>query len=180
MKNLSLKTVSTILALSAFMVQPTDLSAFTSLTDCGLYVQDGADQVTVDDSIKLWKTEGAKLFEDNLFTELRRGVGKSKIRDCKIPEMQRLALAIRGGKYDLHFRVNSFKPLYTPETLGRLLHIGNGYSRFQQVTGIVVSPGKNIIIVDGLKTDTSLHLKVADLYAPDQGNADWSLHTESY
>ena len=100
MKNLSLKTVSTILALSAFMVQPTDLSAFTSLTDCGLYVQDGADQVTVDDSVKLWKTEGAKLFEDNLFTKLRRGVGKSKIRDCKIPEMQRLALAIRGGKYD--------------------------------------------------------------------------------
>lgn len=180
MKNLSLKTVSTIFALSAFMVHPTDLSAFTSLHDCGLYVQDGAVQVTVDDSINLWKTEGAKLFEDNLFTKLRRGVGKSKIRDCKIPEMQRLALAMRGGKYDLHFRVNSFKPLYTPETLGRLLHIGNGYSRFQQVTGIVVSPGKNIIIVDGLKTDTPLHLKVADLYAPDQGIADWSLHTESY
>lgn len=179
MKNFSLNAVSALIFISGLSAAPLSLSASVSSDVCySLQVKD--DSLAERSSLSLWQSEGSRLFSDKLFTKLRRGVTKRKISECKIPEMRSLASSIREGKYEMRFRVNSFKPLYTPETLGRMLHIGNGYSRFQQVTGIVIAPGKSVIIVDGLKDGTPLHLKVADLYAPEQGTADWSLHTESY
>lgn len=179
MKNLSLSAVSAFLWASLLSAVPAGVWASTIGDGADVPMYEVSDSVP-SRSVAFWQSEGEKLFSDKLFTRLKRGTTKQKIQSCRVPELRELAYAVRKGDYDTRFRVNNFKPLYTPETLGRLLHIGNGYSRFQQVTGIVIAPGKNVVIVDGLRDGAPLNLKVADLYAPDQGTADWSLHSESY
>ena len=67
-----------------------------------------------------------ELFADPLCTRLNKRVGKRKIRSCPNEELRNLAMALHSGRYDTKFRVNSFKPIYSPEALGKLLHIGNG------------------------------------------------------
>lgn len=127
-----------------------------------------------------WVKEGKKLFKDRLMTKLKRKVSIQQIEACRIPEMQKLARSLYENEYSLRFRVNTFEPVYSPEALGRLMHIGNGYSTFQHVTGIVLSPGKHVVVVEGLKAGSEMGLKVAELYAPEQGDRDWSLHRETY
>ena len=124
--------------------------------------------------------DAEKLFKDKLCTELKKGVKPRKIKSCKNETLRQLALSIYENNYDTTFRVNTFQPVYSPEALGKLLHIGNGYSTFQHVTGIVMKPGKHIIIVTGAKEGSKIGLKVAELYAPDQGDKDWSLHSEKF
>lgn len=121
-----------------------------------------------------------KLFSDPLCTTLKKRISKRKIQKCENEELRNLAMSIYNKQYDMKFRVNSFKPVYSPNALGKLLHIGNGYSTFQHLTGIVLGPGKHMIIVDGLKDGSKLGVKVAELYAPNQGDKDWSLHSERF
>lgn len=126
------------------------------------------------------ENDAEKLFKDKLCTELKKGVKPRKIKSCKNETLRQVALSIYENNYDTTFRVNTFQPVYSPEALGKLLHIGNGYSTFQHVTGIVMKPGKHIIIVTGAKEGSKIGLKVAELYAPDQGDKDWSLHSEKF
>ena len=102
-----------------------------------------------------------ELFADPLCTTLNKKVGKRKIKSCKSEELRNLATALYNKQYDTQFRVNSFKPVYSPEALGKLLHIGDGYSTYQHITGIVLKPGKHIIVVDGLKEGSKRGVKRA-------------------
>lgn len=136
---------------------------------------------TIDKNTEDRYTEIAeRLFSDPLCTKLKKRISKRMIQKCGCEEFTNLGMSIYNKQYDIKFRVNSFKPLYSPSALGKMLHIGNGYSTFQHLTGIVLKPGKHIIIVDGLKEGSKLGVKVAELYAPNQGNKDWSLHSERF
>ncbi len=128
---------------------------------------------------KTQQDEDFTIFKDDLWTELREDVTEEEINACNNMLARYLGLGILNGTYAKDFRVNSFEPVYDPNKLGQILHIGNGYSRFQHVTGIVMKPGVNVILVDGLKEGSSVGLRVAKLYAPEQEEAnDWGLHTE--
>ena len=107
-----------------------------------------------------------ELFADPLCTTLNKKVGKRKNQVLQKRRVKKSGHSLYNKQYDTQFRVNSFKPVYSPEALGKLLHIGDGYSTYQHITGIVLKPGKHIIVVDGLKEGSKLGVKVADLYAP--------------
>ena len=127
------------------------------------------------------KEEGIDLlFKDALLTRLKRGITSEKIEKCRNAAIRELARSMSAKDYSTRFRVAQFKPAYSPNALGRMLHIGNGYSSYQHVTGIVMGPGEHIIAVDGLKEGSRLGVKIAHLYAPDQGDKDWSLHAETF
>lgn len=121
-----------------------------------------------------------EIFKDPLLTQLRDDITQETIDSCKNQLVKYLGQQILKGTYSTKYRLNSFKPIYSPDRLGQILHIGNGYSRYQHVTGIVFDPGTHIVIVNGLKSGSSVGLRVAKLYAPEQEAAnDWSLHNES-
>ena len=122
--------------------------------------------------------QAAALFRDPLLTKLKRGVDRARIAACPDADLRALALQLLDKQYATRFRVGTFQPVYSPDALGRLLHIGNGYSRYQHVTGMVLPAGRHIVVVEGLKEGTPLALRVAELYAPNQGDKDWSLHSE--
>lgn len=124
--------------------------------------------------------QAAALFRDPLLTRLKSGVTADQIAMCKDGDLRALATKLMNKQYVTRFRVNSFQPVYSPEALGKLLHIGNGYSRYQHVTGMALATGRHIVVVEGLKEGTPLGLRVAELYAPDQGDKDWSLHSETF
>lgn len=119
------------------------------------------------------------LFKDPLCTQLRDDVTQNDIDTCQNLLVRYLAQQIKAGTYSTAFRVNRFQPAYSPERLGELLHISNGYSLYQHVTGIVMEPGSHVVIVQGLKSGSSIGLRVGKLYAPDQEEADvWGLVSE--
>ena len=60
-----------------------------------------------------------ELFADPLCTTLNKKVGKRKIKSCKSEELRNLATALYNKQYDTQFRVNSCKPVYSPEALGK-------------------------------------------------------------
>lgn len=120
------------------------------------------------------------LFADPLLTKLKRRTSEKDIASCPDADLRALALQLHRKEYSQKFRVAHFEPVYSPEALGRLLHIGNGYSRYQHVTGMALGPGRHIVVVEGLKEGSPLALRIAELYAPKQGDKDWSLHSETY
>lgn len=124
--------------------------------------------------------QAAALFRDPMLTKLKKGVDRARINACTNADLRTLALQLLDKQYATRFRIATFQPVYSPEALGNLLHIGNGYSRYQHVTGIALPTGRHIIVVEGLKEGTPLAVRVAELYAPDQGDKDWSLHSETF
>lgn len=145
-------------------------------TSVGVKIENISENLS-DDNYEL---VAGKLFSDPLCTKLNKRISRRKINKCNNEVLKNLAMSIYNGQYDTKFRVNTFKPVYSPSALGKLLHVGNGYSTFQHITGIVLKPGKHVVIVDGLKDGSSLGIKVAELYAPNQGKKDWSLHSEKF
>lgn len=124
--------------------------------------------------------QAAALFRDPMLTKLKKGVDRTRINACTNADLRTLALQLLDKQYATRFRIATFQPVYSPEALGKLLHIGNGYSRYQHVTGIALPTGRHIIVVEGLKEGSPLAVRVAELYAPDQGKKDWSLHSETF
>lgn len=121
-----------------------------------------------------------EIFKDPLLTQLRDDITLEKIQSCKNKLVRYLGENILNGKYSTKYRLSTFKPVYSPDRLGQILHIGNGYSRYQHVTGIVFDPGTHIVIVKGLKSGSNVGLRIAHLYAPEQeAKNDWGLHSES-
>lgn len=121
-----------------------------------------------------------EIFKDPLLTQLRDDVTRQTIESCTNPLARYLGEHLLDGTYSTKYRVNSFKPIYSPSRLGQILHIGNGYSRYQHVTGIVFDPGTHIVLVHGLKSGSSVGLRVAKLYAPDQEKSNqWGLQCET-
>lgn len=107
------------------------------------------------------------LFADPLLTKLKRRTSEKDIASCPDADLRALATQLHRKEYAQKFRVADFEPVYSPDALGRLLHIGNGYSRYQHVTGMVLGPGRHIVVVEGLKEGSPLALRVSELYAPD-------------
>jgi hypothetical protein len=48
----------------------------------------------------------------------------------------------------------------SPSALGEELMIGNGYSRYQNITGILLQKGKNLVLVQGIAPDKEVRLFV--------------------
>lgn len=93
------------------------------------------------------------VFEDALGTKLKKGVKKTELSKLNNPIIRKVAEQIFEGNYDKEYRVNNFQSYLSPNKLGDELSIGNGYSRYENVTGIFLPKGKHLLLVDGVEQD---------------------------
>ncbi len=100
------------------------------------------------------------IFADKMATQLSSKASKSNIAKMSNPELKALATALKVGNYSTDYRVATFKAKLHPDALGKQLHIGNGYSRYEGITGIYLEEGKQTIIVDGVAQGKTLTLMV--------------------
>lgn len=107
------------------------------------------------------------IFADKLMTTLQPGVTQKKVDKISNLFVKTLATQILSGKYSLDYRLADYKAFKNPSTLGKELHIGDGYSQYENMTGIYLPKGKHVVIVDNLAKGKQLSLWIPRLTNPD-------------
>lgn len=120
--------------------------------------------------------DNSKVFTDNLMTTLREGVSQKDIDQLTDPLAKNLAQDLLNGVYDTRYRVAEYPCLKSPKALSDEWNTpGKLYDQLQGVTGINISPGKNVVLVEGADPNISLQLKVVAWYNGDnQGPVEYS------
>ena len=111
-----------------------------------------------------------EVFSDKMATKLAKGVTEQEIDSLQNKEIKELALSLYNENYSTEYRVANFSAYLSPTELGRQLHIGNGYSNYEGVTGIYLEEGLQSIIVDNIaegKEDITLVVPNWDRHAPE-------------
>ncbi len=126
-------------------------------------------------------------FASPLAESLKPGITAEQVKAIADPSLRAAAEQMLAGKYSTEYRVATYQPLLSPTALGRSLGIGNGYSFYEGITGVVLPQGEATIIVEGLKPNQPLSILVPDWMRqppnPKQPTKDpkgWGLHKKAY
>ncbi|MGL5683763.1 MAG: M60 family metallopeptidase [Marinifilaceae bacterium] len=133
------------------------------------------------------KQELKEYFTTPLAEGLRKGITERKIKKIESPELRNLAMAYKNGNYEKSYRLSSYGALLDPSILGVQLHIGRGYSNYENMTGIVLDKGLCLILVDGLPEGKELTMRIPNWerrppegISPTKDPAGWGLKREQY
>lgn len=100
------------------------------------------------------------VFQDQLATTLKKGIRAQEINKLPDPFIKNIALEILEGKYKKDYKYNIYKALLSPTKLGKDLSIGDGYSKYENLTGVYLPLGKHIVLVEGIERDKKVNLVV--------------------
>lgn len=102
-----------------------------------------------------------------LLTQLNEGVTEEQVQKLTNPLARTLATQLLDGTYDETFRVHKYKCILSPSALGKKLHIGDGYTKYQNPTGIVINPGRTVVLASGIPDGKTVQLLVKKWYLTD-------------
>ena len=106
-----------------------------------------------------------EVFADSLYTTLKPGTTRADIERIQQPVIRQLATELLEGTYVTDYRVASYDCYDSPQWLAEQWKTpGKCYDQLQGVTGIVVEPGKHLVMVEGLPEGMSATLKVVAWY----------------
>lgn len=113
------------------------------------------------------KSGDYSVFADNLLTELKPTVTQEDIDNIGDPFVANLAQQIFDGKYKTKYRVGTYPCIYTPARVENDLVTSGAYDIFEGVTGVMLSPGKNAVVVDGIPSGAQVNLTVCSWTVPE-------------
>lgn len=58
-----------------------------------------------------------------------------------------MAAGLLNQTYDKPHRAASYAAYSSPRELGKTLKLGDGFSRYENITGIVLDPGEHVVLV---------------------------------
>lgn len=100
------------------------------------------------------------IFKDPLATGLRKNVKKAQVEQLQNVQLKNAALAMLDGKYNASYRLAGYEAKLTPATLGKELMIGDGYSRYENITGIYLPVGQHVVLVQNIPAGKKVNLLV--------------------
>lgn len=129
----------------------------------------------------------AAVFADETGTKLKPGIGKKQIAKLKIPALKLLATQIYNKTYNPGALLAEYEPYLHPEALGKQMRIGDGFSKYEGITGVILEKGDNLVFV-GETGGAKIRLIVpewtrkapADIKDPAQDPAGWGLKSETH
>jgi len=128
----------------------------------------------------------ARFFTDASCSRLRRGVRSRDLADFQSPLLRQVAADMLAGRYDKAHRVASYTAYPSPRELGRTLKLGDGFSRYENITGIYLEAGEHVVLV-GDTGGKALTLLVPDWMRqppagvrPERDPAGWGLHKQEF
>lgn len=102
------------------------------------------------------------LFKDETCSELKDGITKEEIDACEEPFYRTMALAMYDNTYPRMFRIQEF-PAYPHPAVHAKENLINGFSIFENVTGISVKADEKLtVFVGDIPSGEFLSLKVID------------------
>lgn len=103
-----------------------------------------------------------QLFTSPMATALKKKVNKASIEKMKTPQLKQVALSMLQKEYNTKYRLAEYAAFLTPTTLGKELMIGDGYSKYENMTGIYLPVGKHIVLVKNIAAGKKINLMVPD------------------
>ena len=128
--------------------------------------------------------QDSKLFMGLTGIALKSDTKKSDIDKMEVPALRKFATQIFEHRYKADSLIAYYQPTLNPLVLGKKMRIGDGFSKFEGITGIVLEKGDNIVFVGETK-GAKIKLLVPDWtrkppvnIKPENDPAGWGLKKE--
>lgn len=95
-------------------------------------------------------------FKDPMAIQLRESFKKADLPKLKNQQLREVAAALLDNSYSFKYRKETYSAKLSPSALGKMLSIGNGYSQYENVTGIYLPKGKHVVLVEGIEKKGSV------------------------
>ncbi len=126
-------------------------------------------------------------FETPMATSLKKKTRKKDIEKIKSEQLKQVATQLLNKQYNANYRMATYEAWLTPTTLGRDLMIGDGYSKYENITGIYLPEGKHIVLVNNIANGKKVKLVVPNWnrrapegVKPDKDPAGWGIKKQEY
>ena len=100
------------------------------------------------------------VFKTPMALALKKKIKVADINKIQNEQIKEAALQMLNKQYDLHYRVATYEAYLAPTTLGTQLMIGDGYSKYENMTGIYLPVGKSIVLVDNIEKGKEINLMI--------------------
>ena len=113
----------------------------------------------------------SSLFADELYTTLKDGVTDEDIQHEPVPLLRELANQLKDGTYKTDYRVATYECYESPFYLAEQWKTTRSfYDQLQGVTGIMIEPGKHLVMASGIPDSMKVCLKVVAWYTGKTGH----------
>ena len=85
-------------------------------------------------------------FKDPTCTELKSGIGLRHLERFKSDLFRGVARSLLEGTYDATHRAASYRAYPSPSALQRTIKLGDGFSRYENITGVYLEKGNHIVL----------------------------------
>ena len=86
-------------------------------------------------------------FTDSSCSQLRKNVRSRHLRSFRSKLLKTMAGGMLNSTYDTTYRAASYEAYPSARALKKLLKLGNGFSRYENITGIYLDAGENVVFV---------------------------------
>jgi len=107
----------------------------------GTLVTWGADQ-----KIEALKAD-LKFFTDASCCQLKRGVKSDDLAAFQSELLKTVAIGMLNRSYDRTYRAVRYPAYPSPRELGKTLKLGEGFSRYENITGIYLEAGEHVVLL---------------------------------
>jgi hypothetical protein len=125
-----------------------------------------------------------KFFTDASCQALNPGVKSNDLAAGRSELLPAVAARMLNGTYDRTYRVTAYEAYPSPRELGKTLKLGDGFSRYENITGIYLGPGEHVVLVGNTAgKDLALLIpdwmrKPAEGVEPTKDPNGWGLHKQ--
>ena len=116
--------------------------------------------------------------------QLKAGASSNDLTAFKSELLKKVAAGMLSGSYDTNYRVAAYEAYPSPRELGKRLKLGDGFSRYENITGIYLTAGEHVVLV-GPTGGKELSLLIPDwMRKPPEGVEPtkdpngWGLHKQ--
>jgi len=88
-----------------------------------------------------------KFFTEASCSQLKPGVSSQDLAGFQSDLLRTVAVGMLAGTYDTTYRAASYEAYPSPSALGRTLKLGDGFSRYENITGIYLEAGEHVVLV---------------------------------
>jgi hypothetical protein len=100
------------------------------------------------------------VFEDPLASTLKKNIKRKDIDKISNPLIREVALSLLNGPQSTTCLLRQYHALLSPSLLGERLSIGDGYSKYENITGVYLPVGKHIVLADGIEDNKTVKVVV--------------------
>ncbi|MGL5682707.1 MAG: M60 family metallopeptidase [Marinifilaceae bacterium] len=145
-----------------------------ALSASALFAQDSNEHIQND----------MQFFTDASCRTLKKGIKERKLKNFQSTLLRNVAEQILSGNFDTTYVAATYKAYLSPNKVGEQLRIGQGFSKYENITGMYLPQGEHIIFLSNPgKHKVNLLIpnwmrKPADGVEPTKDPNGWGIHVQ--